>query len=404
MTPKALILIEGSTMGNGLLYVQAARRLGLHPITLAVDPAQYDYLATESAVAIQVDTTDFNALKNLCCRLQITHGIAGITSALESVYATVGRLCDHFGLPGPNALSIMQCCNKFLQRETLKEADLPIPAFRLAANATEVESAAAEIGLPVILKPAEGSGSCGVQLCRDMDELVEHTTYMLGGAYIWRSSPRILVEEFAQGPHYTALLMGNEVIAIATADFGRPPHFVYREFTCPAPLTYDEHKRIADLSLSCLQALGLGWGPTAIELRWTERGPIVIEVNPRLSGTPDPQLVKLAYGIDLVTEHIKLAIGGQGDLRKKHSQSSAARFLVPESDGILDSIEGVSTAAAVPGVAEVKIYAQSNTPFMRKGDYRDCLGYVVVASPCRSHSAVLLQEAIDQIHWSITPF
>lgn len=401
---KALILIEGSTMGSGLLYVQAARRLGLHPITLAVDPAQYDYLATESAAAIQIDTSDYDALQGVCCRLQLTYGIVGITSALESAYATVGRLCDHFGLPGPNALSINQCCDKFLQREILKEALLPIPAFRLAANAMEIEGAAAEIGFPVILKPAEGSGSCGVQLCRDMDELIEHTNYMLGGTHMWRSSPRILVEEYVQGPHYTALLMGNEVVAIATADFGCPPHFVYREFTCPAPLTYDEHERITELSLSCLQALGLGWGPTAIELRWTERGPIVIEVNPRLSGTPDPQLVKLAYGIDLVTEHIKLAIGDEGDLRKKHSQSSAARFLVPETDGMLESIEGASNAAAVPGVAEVKLYVQSKTPFMRKGDYRDCLGYVLAASPCRSHTAALLQEAIDLIHWSITPF
>ncbi|WP_027681527.1 ATP-grasp domain-containing protein [Rhizobium leguminosarum] len=402
MTSKALILIEGSKMGNGLLYVRAASHLGLHSITLTVDPSQYDYLTTENAVAIQVDTDDLDALKNVCCRLQSTYKVVGISSALESAYAKVGRLCEDFGLPGPNPLSIEQCCDKFRQREILKQAEIPIPAFRLAENATEVKSAAAEIGLPAILKPAEGSGSYGVRLCRDMDELVEHADYMLCGTHRWNSSPRILVEEFAQGPHYTALLMGNEVVAIATASFGRAPHFVYREFTCPAPLSHNELERIADLSRSCLQALGLGWGPTAIELRWTERGPIVIEVNPRLSGTPDPQLVKLAYGIDLVTEHIKLAIGEKCDLRKRLSQSSAARFLVPDQDGMLDWIEGASSAAAVPGVAEVKLYAQSKTPLIRKGDYRDCLGYIVAASSCREQTAARLQQAVDLVHWSIT--
>ncbi|MFC0810484.1 acetyl-CoA carboxylase biotin carboxylase subunit family protein, partial [Ensifer sp. P24N7] len=114
-----------------------------------------------------------------------------------------------------------------------------------------------------------------------------------------------------------------------------PPQFVVRETTFPAPLTDDEHKRIADVSLSCLRALGLGWGPANIELRWTQRGPVVIEVNPRLPGWATPRLIELAYGVDLVTEHIKLVIGEEWDLRRTHSQTAAARFLVPDRDGTL---------------------------------------------------------------------
>lgn len=34
MASRALILIEGDTTGTGLLYVQAAQRLGLHPYRL----------------------------------------------------------------------------------------------------------------------------------------------------------------------------------------------------------------------------------------------------------------------------------------------------------------------------------------------------------------------------------
>ncbi|RWD54322.1 MAG: hypothetical protein EOS60_35365, partial [Mesorhizobium sp.] len=74
-----------------------------------------------------------------------------------------------------------------------------------------------------------------------------------------------------------------------------------REYTYPASLTDDEHRRIADVSMGCLRALGLGWGPTNIDVRWTKLGPVVIEVNPRLAATPTPQLVKLAYGVDLIT-------------------------------------------------------------------------------------------------------
>ncbi|MER8537721.1 acetyl-CoA carboxylase biotin carboxylase subunit family protein [Mesorhizobium sp. M1005] len=405
MATRALILVEGyiKRSTSTLLFVQAARRLGLHPITLAADPACYDYLAAGGNEVISV-ADNLDALIRECSRLRSTYDIAGITSARESFYATVGKLCRHFDLPGPNPESIEQCCDKFTQRQLLAEAGIPIPAYRLAVNVMDVESAAAEIGLPVILKPAVGSGSSGVRLCRTVDELAEHTTYLLGGQHIWRSSPRILVEEFAQGPLYWADIMGDQFIGIGIANCGPPPHFVYRECTYPAVLPDDEHERIADISLSCLRALGLGWGPRGIEFRWTMRGPVVIEVNPRLHGAPTPQLIQLAYGIDLITEHIKLVIGEEWDLRRRHSHTAAVRYLIPDCDGTLDWIDGDSRAAGVSGVAEVKLYVGPKTPIVRQGDCRDWIGHVIAASPSRARTEATLQRAVDLIDWSITPF
>ncbi|MDX8480111.1 acetyl-CoA carboxylase biotin carboxylase subunit family protein [Mesorhizobium sp. VK24D] len=403
MARRALILIEG-TRSNGLLYVQAAQRLGLHPITLSADPAQYDYLAREKIEAIRVDTANLDALIRQCSRLRATFDIAGITSAEESFYAPAGKLSRYFDLPGPNPASVERCCDKFTQRQLLATAGVPIPACRVAASAADLERAVAEIGLPVIVKPAVGSGSSGVRLCRDVDELAEHTSYLLGAKQAWQSSLRILVEEFAQGPFYSADIMGNEVIGFEAANFDRPPHFVFRECVFPAELTDDEYKRMADVSLSSLRALGLGWGPANIELRWTERGPVIIEVNPRLAGGTNPRLVKLAYGVDLVTEHIKLVIGDEWNVRRRHSHIAVSRNLIPESDGTLDWIDGDSLAAAIPGVAEVEFYVEANAPIVRKGDYRDMIGHVIAASTSSVRSKAILQRAINLIDWSITPF
>ncbi|RWK73438.1 MAG: hypothetical protein EOR45_33920, partial [Mesorhizobium sp.] len=138
--------------------------------------------------------------------------------------------------------------------------------------------------------------------------------------------------------------------------------------------------------------------------RWTMRGPVVIEVNPRLAGTPDPQLVHLAYGVDLVTEHIKLVIGNEWNLRRRHSHTAAARSLVPDRDGTLEWIDGGSQAAAVPGVAEVKLYVEPKTPIVRKGDDRDWIGHVIAASPSVAQTEAILQRAVDLIDWSITSF
>ncbi|MDX8455313.1 acetyl-CoA carboxylase biotin carboxylase subunit family protein [Mesorhizobium sp. VK9D] len=405
MATRALILIEdGNRLSNGPLFVQAARRLGLHPTILSANPAQYDYVAEEDIQAVRVDTESLDALIRECSRLSVTYDIAGITSAAESFYAMAGRLSRHFNLPGPNPASVERCCDKFAQRRLLATAGVPMPAYRLASDQTEVERHAAEVGLPVILKPAEGRGSSGVRLCRNFDELAEHTAYLLGGKHVWQCSPRILVEEFAEGLHYCVDIMGNEVVGISHIDFGPLPHFVYHQVTYPAVLDSDKYDSIVDVSLNCLRTLGLGWGATCIELRWTERGPVVIEVNPRLGGGTAPQLVQLAYGVDLVTEHIKLVIGDEWNLCRKHSHTAAVRFLVPERDGFLDCIDGQSQSAAVPGVAEVRVYVEAKTSLVRKGDYRDCIGYVIATSSSHDQTEIILQHAVDLISFSITPF
>ncbi|QKC93260.1 ATP-grasp domain-containing protein [Mesorhizobium sp. NZP2234] len=403
MAIRVLILIEGHN-SNGPPYVQAAQRLGLHPITISADPTQYEYISAGRIESLRVDTDDLNALIRECSRLCTTYDVVGITCPTETFCVTVGKLCRYFDLPGPIPEYIERCCDKFAQRQLLAAAGVPIPAYRLVASGTDVQSSAAEIGLPVIVKPAVGRGSRGVRLCRTVDEVAEHTTYLLGGKHIWPSSPRILVEEFARGPLYSAHILGSEVIGICAADFGPLPHFVYRQFTFPAVLSDDEHERIADVSLKSLRALGLSWGPTNIELRWTKLGPVVIEVNPRLAGALDSNLVQLAYGVDLAAEHVKLVIGEESDLRRSHSLSAATRILIADRDGTVDSIDGESRAAAVPGVVDVKFEIEPKTSIVMKGDHRDCIGYVMAVSPSHAETEVALQRAVDLMSWSITPF
>lgn len=65
-------------------------------------------------------------------------------------------------------------------------------------------------------------------------------------------------------------MMGKEVVAIGTGEYGLPPNFVYREWAFPALLNDADCREIIDISLISLRALGLGWGPTGIEFRWTK--------------------------------------------------------------------------------------------------------------------------------------
>ncbi|WGR97928.1 ATP-grasp domain-containing protein [Bradyrhizobium sp. ISRA443] len=338
-----------------------------------------------------------------CSRLSPTSDIVGITSAQESVYATVGKLCRHFDLPRPKPAAIEVSRNKFAQCQFLAEADVPVPAYRRATNATKVESYAGGIGLPVIVKPAAGFGSSGVRLCPDADKLAEHTTYLLHEKCIWRSSPRMLVDEFAEGRHYSVEIIGNEVIGIGAVDFGCRPHFICREYIYRIVLTDDKHRRIVHVSLSCSQDLDVVRGPTNIDLRWTNLGPVVIGLDLRLAGTPNHLLIKLAYGIDLITEHIKLIIGEKCNLRRSRSDTAGARIPIPNRDEIRAAISSDNRAAAALGVTEIKFSIEPKSPIVRTGDYRDKIGYIIAPSPDLGRTKAILQCAADSIDWRPFP-
>jgi biotin carboxylase len=406
MAQKALVFIEGHR-GNGPLYIEAARRLGHHPITLAADPLQYKYLSDGKAEVVKIDTDNLHALILECYKLQNSYDIAGITGFAgrdESIYVTASKLCSHFGLPGPNPSSIEGCFDKFAQHQLLTRFGVPSPDYRIAANAADVKKSAVEIGLPVVLKPVAGSGSTGVRLCRDADELARHAASHLSAEDVGGNSKGLLIEEYVQGPHYSVDTMGNQVIAIGMIDFGTPPHFVAQKSIFPAPLLDSQYRQIADVASSCLSALGLGWGPANIEMRWTKRGPVVIEVNPRLPGCSTPLLIQLAYGVDLITQHIKLMIGEECDLPISHLQSAAAQFLVADRDGIFDRVDGERRAADETGVNEVELYLEPGMSIVRKGDDRDLIGHVIAASPNLVRTEAILQRAVNLIRWSITPF
>ncbi|WKL24568.1 hypothetical protein Q1M63_03940 (plasmid) [Sinorhizobium meliloti] len=68
--------------------------------------------------------------------------------------------------------------DEFRQQGMLAPAGLPMLADPLVGNPTELQSAAVEICLPVVVKPVSGSGA---ELYRIVDEIAEHTSNVTGG-------------------------------------------------------------------------------------------------------------------------------------------------------------------------------------------------------------------------------
>lgn len=56
-------------------------------------------------------------------------------------------------------------------RKTLEEAGIPVPKVFLVETLEEAEQAAAEIGLPLVMKPFRGSDSQGVVKITEMEQI-----------------------------------------------------------------------------------------------------------------------------------------------------------------------------------------------------------------------------------------
>lgn len=372
-------LVESNTTGTGRLFARAARNLGYEPVLLCADPARYPY-AAEDGVAVQVlDTADEAAVLDACRSLEPS----GVTSSSEYFIATAASVARELRLPAADPGAIARCRDKAMQRELLAAAGVPVPGFRAVESIEDAVAAADDLGHPVVLKPVSGSGSVGVRLCVDSDEVEAHAAALLETAVNERGIPipgRVLVEELAIGPEYSAEVFEGRVLGVVQKHVSAAPFFLEVGHDFPASLEEDDVAAVHAVTEAAVEALGVTFGPTHAELRLTAAGPVIIEVNPRLAGGNIPELVRHACGIDLVTETLRLVTGGRPHLDATRMRHSSIRFLLAPAEGTLEAVDGIDEAAAVEHVVDVRVTRSPGDALTRQGDFRDRIGHVIAVA------------------------
>ncbi|SMF59267.1 Biotin carboxylase [Xaviernesmea oryzae] len=391
MRTKAVVMIENSTSGR--LFHAAAKRLGYLPILLSEDAGKYRDLDPGDLVTVFAKTRSIEAVVEVCERLQTTLDIQAILSSSGAHAVVAAGACRVFGLAGADPDAISRCQDKFEQRTRLKAAGLPTPSYKYATTPGNAAEFAAAVGLPVIVKPVVGSGSMGVRLCSTLPEVRAQTSHLLQAAD-FATSPGVLVEEYIDGPELSIETMGQAVIGITEKHLGPQPFFVEVGHDFPARLPARVRKQVTLAVATAIDALGLHWGPAHSEVRLGPNGPVIIEINPRLAGDFIPELVRLAYGIDLVEETIKLALGHPIDLAARAKRCAGIRFLNPGRDGVLRWYRDPASARTVKGVVEVEIHALGGAPILRRGDFRDRIAHVIAVTPRSDQTITALEQAL----------
>lgn len=383
MTMARLVFLESNTTGTGRLFMRAARAEGCEPVLIARNPELYGFAAEEDVRVVVADTSDEAAILDCCADLATESSLVGMTSTSDYFVSTAARLAKCLGLPGPSAESITSCRDKELQYGTLSAAGVLVPRTRTATTSAEAVSAAREIGLPIVLKPVGGSGSVGVRLCIDYEQVVDHADALLGQETNERGMPirqAVLAQELIDGPEFSVESLAGELVGITRKYVSPPPVFIEMGHDFPAHLPEAETAAVCDIVRRTLEALDLQWGAAHTELRLAPRGPTIIEVNPRLAGGYIPELVRLATGIDLIRQLTRRVAGRCVRFEPERRDHASIRFVVPERSGTLLEVAGQDSARAIPGVRDVSVYRPNEAKVTLAGDFHDRVGHVIASA------------------------
>lgn len=371
--------------------------MGCHPVLITTRPEKYAYVSdTEAPEVLRVSSVDDADLDDaIQRRFGAAANLAGVTSSSEYFVARAAEVAARFGLAGPDAVRIRAARDKAYQRTMLAAGGLPVPAFRVVTSPTEAVRAAHEIGVPVVVKPVEGSGSVGVRACASCADAGRYTAMLLARAERPRDA-RVLLEALIEGPEFSVEVFGGRVIGVTRKHLGPHPHFVEVGHDYPALPLFQASLLIRTVERATA-LLALNWGPLHWELRIHGGQAYPIEVNVRLAGGFIPELIRHAEGIDLIEQTLRLVVGQPTDLDARHHRHASIRFLCAPQSGRLSIVDGLDAAREMDGIVDVALYRTIGERLTMHGDFRDRIGHVMACADRLEATRAAVVRAHDRV-------
>jgi biotin carboxylase len=309
-----------------------------------------------------------------------------LTISADRAVPVVAAIAEALGLPGIGKRTAHLLTHKVAMRGRLAEAGVPQPRYAAARTLREGRLAAAEVGFPSVLKPADSGGQRAVFRLESLDDLEAH----LHAALAESPTSEAIVEEFVDGTELNGIAVARrgEVEPLTLSDRLRPPGIGFGVgwiHLYPASIYGDQLERAEDVVVRAVRALGLRDGVAFPQLIATPDGAVrVVEVAARIPGGQMADLVRHAVGVDLVEIALRQALGEEVPdelVRPRPGQPLAIRFFTarpgPLPAGKVRRVGGLEKILAFPGVVQAESYivpGETIRPVRLDGDRR---GYVI---------------------------
>lgn len=251
-----------------------------------------------------------------------------LTVPIGRYLTTTGAVNDALGLPGISRQEAQNCTDKWLFHQLLNQKGLRKTACYLLSDKKMVKDLYAHRGkmhYPVILKPRYGSGSRGIFVVRQQEELKEaldqiskenvENNKITDDIYLRKrkSDEDYILEECVEGEEYGidgAIIQGKLYLVLLRKKENTPlPARQAVAYFCVPP--EDEFfQQVREWLKKAVEALGLEECLLHGDIIRTADDPFIIELSARPSGHNLHNLfTPLATGIDMAKEYICYRMG-----------------------------------------------------------------------------------------------
>jgi len=280
-----------------------------NPATIMTDPDVADRTYVEP---LDVDTvTHIIEIERPDALLPTLGGQTALNLAMELQQANVLALWG-VEMIGADAEVIHRAEDRAAFRAAMEGIGLRVPLSAIATSLEEAKQAAADMGLPLVVRPAYTLGGAGGGIARTADQLAETVEHGL------RESPigQVLLEQSVLGWHeYELEVMrdsADNAVVVCSIENVDPMGVHTGDSVTVAPaltLTDPQLQELRDASLAVMRAVGVTCGGSNVQFAVNpDTGEIVvIEMNPRVSRSS--ALASKATGFPIAKIAAKLAVG-----------------------------------------------------------------------------------------------
>jgi acetyl-CoA/propionyl-CoA carboxylase biotin carboxyl carrier protein len=323
--------------------------------------------------------------------------------------AAFARACAAAGLvfvgPPPEAIEAMG--DKIRAKRTVTAAQVPVVPGRDEAGLsdTELAEAAAQLGLPVLLKPSAGGGGKGMRLIRAAAELpaaIDSARREARGAF---GDDTLLVERFIENPRHIEIQVFGDAhgtivwLGERECSLQRRHQKIIEE--APSPLlTERQRARMGASAVDAARAVGYVGAGTVEYIVSADRPDeyYFMEMNTRLQ--VEHPVTELVTGLDLVELQLRVAAGeplpfGQADVRRDGHAIEARIYAEDPARGFLPTGGTVLALSEPAGPGNAVRTDSGMAPGTRVGSaYDPMLAKVIAWGPDRSAALARLERAL----------
>jgi hypothetical protein len=294
----------------------------------------------------------------------------GIVAYADAQIGTAAVLGERLGLDYFDRSVAARLLDKVVQRQALGDAGLAVPrcvALPSHTSSGDVDAVVESVTFPVVLKPRHGAASRETHLAADAAQLRTLVAQLPDGS----AAPEMVVEEFmADPPEHPSSWFGDYVSVESVVAGGEVSHLAvtgrlpgakpFRETGLIIPSDFAASLQVSILSMAtdAIAALGIRTGCLHTEIKVTDDGPRVIEVNGRIGGFVAPVLALASPGTDFFQISQRVALGEHvvsADLVPNPHVGYVTVGQPPIGAHRVVSVAGLDKVAAYPGVDSVSL-------------------------------------------------